>query len=109
MVVPSGSLKVMLRMPVPVWCDEETTLGGMPSMIVMCWSGAADMPLPATSVTAPIPMSSCGAAIPLTVVLWAVESVTVNTVDEDSRVLLATASRARPPEDRPVSRTAMRS
>ena len=65
--------------------------------------------MPAISETAPAPMSSCGAVIPLTVVLWAVESVTVITVDEESRVLLATASSAKPPEDRPVSRTAMRS
>ena len=78
-------------------------------MMVMSRSGAANMPLPAISVTAPAPMSSCGAAIPLTVVLWAAESERVMVADEESTVLVATSSSERPPEDRPASRTAMRS
>ena len=75
----------------------------------MPWSGAADIPLLDRSETAPAPMSSCGAAMPLTVWRWAVESVRVMVVDEESKVLLATALSARPPEDSPVSRTAIRS
>ena len=85
-------------------------VGGIPSTTVMSRSGAADMPLPAISVTAPAPMSSCGAAIPLTTWRWASESIRVIIVAESaSRVLEVTASRTRPPEDRPASRTAMRS
>ena len=99
----------MLRMPVPVWYDEETTLGGMPSITIMDESGAADMPLPAISATAPISMSSCGAAIPLIIWCWASESVRVIVVEFASRVLEVTPSRVRPPVDRPASRTAIRS
>ena len=78
-------------------------------MTVMLRSWAADIPLPDGSATASAVMSSCGVAIPLTVWRWGAESVRVMVVDEESRVLLVTALSARPPEDWPVSRTAMRS
>ena len=85
-------------------------VGGIPSMMVISWSGAANMPLPAISVTAPAPMSSCGAAMSLIIWRWAAESVRVIIVAESaSRALVVTASRTRPPEDRPASRTIMRS
>ena len=65
--------------------------------------------MPAVSATAPASMSSCGEAMPLTVVLWGAESVRVMVVDEESTVLVATSSSERPPEDSPVSRTVIRS
>ena len=81
-------------------------VGGMPSMTVMDWSGAASIPLPAISATASAPMSSCGVAIPLTVVLWVAESVRVMVVEE-STVRVVTSPSERPPVDSPASRTAM--
>ena len=87
----------------------DRTVGRMPSMTVICWSGASNMPLLDASATASAVMSSCGAVIPLTVVLWAASRVAVNTVEEESRVFLETALSARPPVEWPVSRTAMRS
>ena len=70
----------------------------MRSMTVTGWSGESTIPLPVRSVTAPVSMSSCGAAILLTIWLWVVESVTVMVVYEGSKVLLVMASSARPPK-----------
>ena len=38
-------------------------MGGMPSITLIRWSGAANMPLPAGSATASAVMSSCGVSI----------------------------------------------
>ena len=67
------------------------------------------MPLPAILVTAPAPMSSSGWFIALIIWRWAAESVRVIVVELASKVLVAISSRVRPPVDRPVSRTAIRS
>ena len=71
--------------------------------------GVAHMPLPSISATAPASMSSCGAAMLLTVWRWPAESVRVMVAEEGSTVLVATSSSERPPEDSSVSRICMRS
>ena len=95
----------MFRKPVPVLYVADRTVGRMPSMTVMCWSGAADMPLLDRSATASAVMSSCGAAIPLTVPRCASERVSV--VEEESTARVVTSPSERPPVEWPASRTAI--
>ena len=79
------------------------------SVTVIGWFGAAAISLLAISATAPASMSSCGAAILLTIWRWVAESIRVIVIELASRALVVTALSARPPEDSPVSRTAIRS
>ena len=109
----SGSLE---RVPFSVTISSSVTVWGSPAsavgavlITVMPWSGAADIPLPAISATAPASMSNSGLAIPLTVWCWAAESVRVIVVELAFRVLVVTSPSKRPPEDWPASRTAIRS
>ena len=78
-------------------------------MVAMCWSGAAAIPLPEGSATAPSSMSSWGVAMPLSVWRWSSESVRVMVVDEWLTVLAVTSPSERPPEEWPASRTCRRS
>ena len=110
---PSGSLE---RVPFSVTISPSVTVWGSPAsavgavlVTVMLWSGAAAISLPAVSATAPASMSSCGVVISLTAVLWGAESVRVMVIDDGSTVRVVTSSSERPPEDSPVSRTAIRS
>ena len=109
----SGSLE---RVPSSVTISPSVTVWGSPAsavgavlITVMDRSGAAAISLPAVSEMAPASMSSCGVFISLTVVLWGAESVRVMVIDDGSTVLVVTSSSESPPEDWPVSRTAIRS
>ena len=89
----SGSLNVMFRMPVSMLYDEETISGGVPSIMVTGRSGAADMPLPVRSATAP--SETDRVMVSPTVVRWAALSVAVMVSFE--WVLVETTSSATVP------------
>ena len=84
-------------------------MGRVTSVTVIGWSGAASIPLPVRSVTAPASMSSWGEVILWTVWRWMSESVRVIVIESASRALVVISSSERPPEDSPVSRMAIRS
>ena len=73
MVVLSGSLNVMVRMPVPVAYVADDTVGFMVSCIVIVWSAVSAIRLPDVSCMAPASMSSWGVIMAFTVVVSLVE------------------------------------
>ena len=77
MVESSGLLKVILRTPVPVLYEEDTSVGRIPSVtstVAVVWA----IPLPAISATAPADM----VMVLTTAVRWAASRVAVMVPSE---------------------------
>ena len=79
MVEPSGSLKVIFKMPVPVLYEEDIRVGGMPSVttiVTVVWA----MSLPVGSATAP--PETVRVMVSPTVVRWVALRVAVRVSPE---------------------------